>query len=116
VGEGALRGRRRSADTWKDVDIRSTASWARILVLAGALVLAAGLRFGAGFGPVAASGVPSAAAMAFGLVLYRRPRPVHVPANWTDPCLLVTVGVAVLAFTQAGVSGGAGLAAFGLAA
>ncbi len=92
----------------------------RVLAVAGALVLAAGLFFGAGFGPIPAAGVPTAAAMAFGLVLHRRPRPPRVPAGWIDPCLFLTVGVAVLALTNAGIGSGpragAGLRTVGLVA
>ncbi|HZI39981.1 MAG TPA: hypothetical protein VFF24_16910, partial [Acidimicrobiia bacterium] len=47
--------------------------WARVLAVAGALVLAAGLYLGAGFGPLPSAGIPAAAVMAFGLVLHRRP-------------------------------------------
>jgi len=81
--------------------------WARVLAVAGALVLAAGLHFGAGFGPIPAIGVPAAAAMAFGLVLHRRPRPTRAPQRWTDPCLLIAAGVAVLALTNSGIGSGA---------
>jgi diguanylate cyclase (GGDEF)-like protein len=94
--------------------------WARVLAMAGALVLAAGLHFGAGFGPIPATGIAAAAAMAFGLVLHRRPRPKRVPRGWTDPCLFITAGVAVLALTSSGigsgVDGGAGWGPIGLLA
>ena len=94
--------------------------WARVLAVIGAIVLAAGLYFGVGFGLIPATGIPAAAAMAFGLVLHRRPRPLGVPARWTDPCLLVTAGTALLALTNAGISpgpeGGAGLGSVALLA
>ena len=94
--------------------------WARVLAVAGALVLAAGLYFGAGFSAVAAAGIPAAAAMAFGLVLHRRPRPCSAPAGWADPCLLITAGTALLAVTGAGIGsgpfGGAGRGAVALVA
>jgi diguanylate cyclase (GGDEF)-like protein len=80
--------------------------WARVLAGVGALVLAAGLYFGAGFGPIPAAGIPAAAAMALGLVLHRRPRPRRVPAGWTDPCVLITAGTALLALTNAGIGPG----------
>jgi diguanylate cyclase (GGDEF)-like protein len=92
--------------------------WARVLAVVGALVLAAGLHFGAGFGAVPAAGIPAAAAMAFGLVLHRRPRPSGVPVGWTDPCLLIAAGTALLAATSAGIGpgadGGAGLGSVAL--
>jgi hypothetical protein len=94
--------------------------WARVLAVVGALVLAAGLHFGAGFGPIPATGIAAAATMAFGLVLHRRPRPKRVPRGWTDPCLFITAGVAVLALTSVGigsaVDGGAGWWPVGLLA
>jgi diguanylate cyclase (GGDEF)-like protein len=77
--------------------------WARLLAVAGALVLATGLYFGAGFGLISSTGVAAAATMGFGLVLHRRPRPTRVPIGWTDPCLLITAGVFVLAMTRAGI-------------
>jgi len=80
--------------------------WARVLAVVGAVVLAAGLYFGAGFGPVPAAGIPAAAAMGFGLVLHRRARPSRVPPGWTDPCLLIAAGVAVFALTSAGIGSG----------
>ena len=94
--------------------------WARVLAVVGALVLAAGLHFGVGFGLVPAAGVSATAAMAFGLVLHRRPRPRGVPPRWTDPCLLITAGTALLALTSAGIGpgrdGGAGLGSMALVA
>jgi diguanylate cyclase (GGDEF)-like protein len=80
--------------------------WARVLAVVGALVLAAGLYQGAGFGAVPAAGIPAAAAMAFGLVLHRRPHPRGVPSGWTDPSLLITAGTALLALTGAGIGSG----------
>ena len=92
--------------------------WARVLAVAGALVLAAGLYLGAGFGALPSAGIPAAAVMAFGLVLHRRPRPLGVATGWADPCLLITAGTALLAVTSAGIGagprGGAGLGAVAL--
>jgi diguanylate cyclase (GGDEF)-like protein len=94
--------------------------WARVLAVAGALVLAAGLYLGAGFGAVPSAGIPAAAAMAFGLVLHRRPRPRAAPPGWADPCLLITAGAALLAVTSAGIGpgpqGGAGRGSVALVA
>jgi diguanylate cyclase (GGDEF)-like protein len=101
-------------------DLRDSGLWARLLTLVAGFVLFAGLRFGAGFGVISAAGVPAAAAMAFALVLHRRPRPRGVPSRWTDPCLLLTAGTAVLAVTSAGISSqpapGAGLGSMALVA
>ena len=95
-----------------------TRAW--LLTLVGGLVLAAGLRFGAGFGVISAAGIPAAAAMAFALLLHRRPRPRSVPPRWVDPCLLITAGTAVLALTSAGIrpgpGSGAGLGSMALVA
>ena len=87
-------------------DLDPGSSWARVLAVAGAVVLATGLHFGVGFGPIPASGIAAAAAMAFGLAIHRRPRPARVPARWTDPCLLIAAGVAVVALTSAGIGSG----------
>ncbi|HEX6381220.1 MAG TPA: EAL domain-containing protein [Acidimicrobiia bacterium] len=90
------------------------------MAVLGALVLAAGLYFGAGFGAVPSAGLPAAAAMAFGLVLHRRPRPLGVPPGWMDPCLLITAGTALLALISAGIGpgqrGGAGVGSVALVA
>jgi diguanylate cyclase (GGDEF)-like protein len=94
--------------------------WGRVLAVAGALVLAAGLYLGAGFGALPSAGIPAAAVMAFGLVLHRRPRPLGVATGWADPYLLITAGIALLAVTSAGIGadpqGGAGLGSVALVA
>ena len=99
-------------------DPDSASLWARVLAVVGALVLACGLHFGAGFGALPSAGIPAAAAMAFGLVLHRRPRPSGAPARWTDPCLLITAGTGLLAITSAGIGpgsdGGVGLGSLAL--
>ena len=89
--------------------------WARVAALGGGLVLAAGLHFVVGLGPIPAAGIPATAAMVLGLVLHRRPRPPGVPAGWTDPCLLFTAGIALLALASGGIARGAGGAGSGLA-
>jgi diguanylate cyclase (GGDEF)-like protein len=77
-------------------------SWGRVAALSVGLLMAFGLHGLIGLGPIPAVGIPAAAVMGAGLVLHRRPRPAGVPSNWMDPCLLLTVGTAVLAFTSAG--------------
>ena len=92
----------------------------RAAALAAGVVLAAGLHFLVGLGPVPAVGIPAVGVTLAGLVLNRRPRPAHVPAGWIEPSLLVTAGFAVLAVTGAGIvpwpGGGAGWASGALGA
>ena len=95
--------------------------WARAAALAAGLVVAGALHAVVGLGPIPAVGIPAAAVMGSGLVLHRRPRPARVPPGWTDPWILVTLGIAVLAFTGAGIApgrdgAGTGLASVGLGA
>jgi diguanylate cyclase (GGDEF)-like protein len=90
------------------------------LLATSAVLVALGLHAFLGFGPIPAAGIPATAVMAVGLFLHRRVRPPDAPAGW-DPCLLLTLGVGVLAVTTAGIlsgedGSGPGLTPLGLAA
>src|SRR5205807_4174127 len=73
--DGSLTRRRRSADTWCDVDNRTGlrdgrrpvadlgSPWARVAALAAGLVVAGALFGVVGLGPVPAVGIPAAAVM-----------------------------------------------------